>query len=78
MAIKQGRKSQIKKVCFGTILNNMTLKLEYSFFTYVSRFGTILNNMTLKHERLQAKINAGFGTILNNMTLKPRRIIFSP
>jgi len=48
MTIKQGRKSQIKKVCFGTILNNMTLKLIVQHWCDGHRFGTIPNNMTLK------------------------------
>ncbi|EFE19376.1 hypothetical protein HMPREF9376_01583 [Enterococcus faecalis S613] len=35
---------------FGTILNNMTLKLGRGCYDGVVRFGTILNNMTLKLE----------------------------
>ena len=70
MTIKQGRKSQIKKVCFGTILNNMTLK-PFDFGANASKcFGTILNNMTLKHELNVSDSQISFGTILNNMTLK--------
>ncbi|HBA1487049.1 TPA: hypothetical protein J8W90_001736 [Enterococcus faecalis] len=34
--------------CFGTILNNMTLKQAIDMISEAVCFGTILNNMTLK------------------------------
>ena len=36
--------------CFGTILNNMTLKHELNVSDSQISFGTILNNMTLKQK----------------------------
>ena len=34
--------------CFGTILNNIALKLVKAGLTLITSFGTILNNIALK------------------------------
>ncbi len=52
MTLKQKLLIYQKLNGFGTILNNMTLKLLTVCVTFGSCFGTILNNMTLKPRRI--------------------------
>ena len=59
-------------ICFGTILNYMTLKPDGKGFALLFCFGTILNYMTLKLYFCDNVPCVRFGTILNYMTLKPQ------
>ncbi len=55
---------------FGSILNNIALKLKNIKSTRIMRFGSILNNIALKlcgHVKFTVKC---FGSILNNIALK--------
>ncbi len=48
MTLKQSERMGIERLSFGTILNNMTLKLSVGTYYHSIGFGAILNNMTLK------------------------------
>ena len=52
MTLKRRNVAAVLTLGFGTILNNMTLKLFHRPFYLGSGFGTILNNMTLKPRRI--------------------------
>ena len=61
---------------FGTIRNNIALKLIINLNPCIIGFGTIRNNIALKPFNGCTSYTTSFGTIRNNIALKPRRIIF--
>ena len=58
---------------FGSIRNNMALKLMSCWGISEARFGSIRNNMALKLIAESLLVAVSFGSIRNNMALKPRR-----
>ncbi|ADX24746.1 hypothetical protein SDE12394_06420 [Streptococcus dysgalactiae subsp. equisimilis ATCC 12394] len=59
--------------CFGTIQNNIALKLPNVSDAKPKGFGTIQNNIALKLKYFTFKRKKCFGTIQNNIALKRQR-----
>ena len=52
---------------FGTMINNMVLKLERSNSQNWNCFGTMINNMVLKLENIANCFTDSFGTMTNSI-----------
>ena len=63
--------SGMQKTCFGTIRNNIALKLLIVGLATTTSFGTIRNNIALKLQSVLEMLWVSFGTIRNNIALKP-------
>ncbi len=59
---------------FGSIQNNIALKLYALKTSGVTSFGSIQNNIALKRFQRYYTSGKSFGSIQNNIALKPRRI----
>ncbi len=61
---------QLNSISFGSIQNNIALKLDCFEFAKSACFGSIQNNIALKHLVQILYKRTRFGSIQNNIALK--------